>query len=264
MTYELPVWSHFLGTVLLLTAIAPARPASAEDVFLAPSGVFPGQMWLSEGGTAPRIVHRREPQANPAFPRAIMKLGQIAVAPEGKVYFASGLDGSIMHLLDNRHEIQVMEFDGQIRDLACSSEEHTIYFSVVPTPQNGEPLADGKIYRRDLWAGRPTEVATVRQADVGGNWWGTFTIRGGVVYLATLDGPSRLYKLNGNTLERVFEQNVSAVKSLTAGPDGDFWFTTNDQQVYRTRDFVTVTSVLRGELNWNDVSLRQGQENPRP
>ncbi len=217
MTYELPVWSHFLGTVLLLTAIAPARPASAEDVFSPP----PASFWsdVVERGWH-RAAHRASPrpQANPAFPRAIMKLGQIAVAPEGKVYFASGLDGSIMHLLDNRHEIQVMEFDGQIRDLACSSEEHTIYFSVVPTPQNGEPLADGKIYRRDLWAGRPTEVATVRQADVGGNWWGTFTIRAGVVYLATLDGPSRLYKLNGNTLERVFEQNVSAVKSLTAAP----------------------------------------------
>ncbi len=192
-----------------------------------------------------------------------MKLGQIAVAPEGKVYFASGLDGSIMHLLDNRHEIQVMEFDGQIRDLACSSEEHTIYFSVVPTPQNGEPLADGKIYRRDLWADvRPKSrpCGKPMSAAIGGARSrfaaGSFISPRSMVRAGS--------KMNGNTLERVFEQNVSAVKSLTAGPDGDFWFTTNDQQVYRTRDFVTVTSVLRGELNWNDVSLRQGQENPRP
>jgi len=52
-----------------------------------------------------------------------------------------------------------------------ADERMVALVSVVPTPQNGEPLADGKIYRRDLWAGEPSEFAVVRQSQVGGNWW---------------------------------------------------------------------------------------------
>ena len=169
---------HIRGCVCLVltlfAACAAVPTATGEDFYLTDGRAFPGQLWFARSGSPERLLHRREVTVNPAFPRAAMKLGQVAVGPDDKVYFASGLDGYVIHLLDGRNEVVSFEFAGQVRDLACSDEEHTVYFSVVPTPQNNEPLADGKIYRRDIWAGQPSEVATIRQSQVGGNWWGTW------------------------------------------------------------------------------------------
>jgi hypothetical protein len=209
------------------------------------------------------LVHRREAVPDRAFPNAIMKLAQVAVGPDGKLFYASGLDGSVMHLLDGRNEIQSFEFAGQVRDLAATGEEHTLYFSVVATPQNGEALADGKIYRRDLWEGRPSEVVTVRQADVGGNWWGTFTIREGAVYVATFGEQSRIYKVTSEGAQLAFEARVP-ITGLSVDPAGDFLFASGDGNVYKTRDFVDIETVLRSEGRVTDVSQRASREAPRP
>src|SRR5690606_6612661 len=117
------------------------------------------------------------------------------------------------------------EFPGQVRDVDCGGEEHTVYFSVVPTPQNNEPLADGKIYRRDLWQGQPSEVAAVRQADVGGDWWDAFAVKDGDTYIATLSTPSRLYRLTSGGAEPVFTSNQYRIEGFGADDDGNFVFT---------------------------------------
>ncbi|MGD9723789.1 MAG: hypothetical protein AB7O59_04440 [Pirellulales bacterium] len=241
---------------LLLAAVVDlATIAAAADFYLADVRQFPGQLWLSRDGAAERLIFRSQPTANPAFPRAVMKVAQVAVGPQGEVYFASGLDGNVLHLLDGRHEVLSFEYPGQIRDLDCGGEEHTVYFSVVATPQNGETLADGKIYRRDLWAGQPSEAFTVRQAELGGNWWGTMAIRDGVAYLATLDVPSRIFKLAGGAPERVFEHNTYKIDGLTSGADGNFYFTDGSNQVFRTTDFQAIESVWRGNRSFTDVAV---------
>lgn len=256
------VLTFFLSAYGLLHALGGR--SLGEQYFLAEQGAFPGKLSVSDDGAAPRVVHRREPRPDRAFPSAVMKLQHLAVGPDAKIYYCSGLDGSLMHLLDGRHEIQSFEFSGQIRDLATTGEEHTVYFSVVPTPQNGEPLADGKIYRRDFWDGAPTAVATVQQSDVGGNWWGTFTIREGIVYVATLESPSRLFQLTGDGPQRVLAANNYRIESLTSDADGKFLFTTGDGQVLRTSDFVTVEAVVRTDRRLSDVAVRPATAPPRP
>ena len=186
---------------------AVANTAFCVDYWLVDQSAFPGQVWRVNFNSAEQLVHQRKAKADPAYPRAIMKVAQIAAGPDDAFYFCSGLDGCVLGLLDDRHEVLSFEFDGQIRDLSSGGEPHVVYFSVVPTPQNGEPLADGKIYRRDIWQGEPEEVATIRQADVGGNWWGTFCVREGVVFLATTEPASRLFRLTGGSLEPVFTSN---------------------------------------------------------
>lgn len=260
MTLHQKLGSFAAGWLLL----AAGGNVLAEDLYLAEGNVFPGRLQLSEGFTAERLIHNRATRPDPAYPRAVTKLAQVAVGPEGKIYFCSGLDGSLMHLLDGRNEIQACEFPGQIRDLACSGEEHTVYFSVVPTPQNGEPLADGKIYRRDFWDGRPTEVATIRQADIGGHWWGTFTISGGAIYLATLEPQSRLFKLTEGRPVQVFLDNTARIQGLAAGYDGSFFVATGGARVYRTADFQHFEPVLATSRNLTDVALRAAADSPRP
>jgi hypothetical protein len=238
--------------------------ANSDDLWLAASNEFPGRLRLSEGETIPRVVFARSDRPDPAYPRAEMRVSQIAVSADGLVYYCSGLDGSLMHLLDGRHEIQVAEIDGQIRDLACTGEPHTVYYSVVPTPQNGESLADGIIYRRDFWSGSPEVVAQIRQADVGGNWWGTFTIRDGEIYLATLDQPSRIFVWSGGSLRPIYTANSHAITGLAVSPENHFIFTNNGGDVWETSDFVNIRSALQSGLPLHDVAVRASATGPRP
>ena len=243
------------GLLVFAVVVLLSPVAMADDLLLTDGRAFPGQLWLSRSGAAEGSIHRREATANPAYPRATMKLGQVTVGADGKLYFVSGLDGYVIHLLDGRNEVLSFEFDGQIRDLDSGGEEHTVYFSVVPTPQNGEPLADGKIYRRDLWLGQPSEVAVVRQADIGGGWWGTFATKEGSTYIATHERPSRLFKLTTAGPEPVFTANQYEIHGLTVTSDGAFLFTNDTGKVYRTVDFVTVEPAFVGGQHFTDVAV---------
>ena len=242
--------------LVLVASVLSCSVSTASDLILTDGRAFPGQLWESQSGAPARPIHRREATADPAYPRAAMKIAHATVGPDGKIYFVSGLDGYVIHLLDGRNEVLSFEFPGQIRDVDSGNEEHTVYFSVVPTPQNGEPLADGKIYRRDLWAGHPSEAATVRQSEIGGGWWGTFAIQDGTAYIATFESPSRLFKLTSAGPEPVFTANRFKIHGLTADDEGSFLVTDGTGTVYRTRDFVTVEPVLQTDGNFTDVSLR--------
>jgi hypothetical protein len=242
--------------VWALIVLARATTAQSAVYLLVDQQAFPGAIWQAASGSPERLLHRRQPTADPAFPSAIMKVGQIAAAPDGAVYFCSGLDGCVLGLLEGRHEVLSFEFDGQIRDLSCGGEDHAVYFSVVPTPQNNEPLADGKIYRRDVWAGQPAEVATIRQADVGHAWWGTFCVREGVIYLATTEPASRLYRLTGAAPEPVYEQNSRRILGLEA--DGEsFLIADGSGEIVRTTDFTSFEPVHTGAISASDVTLRR-------
>jgi hypothetical protein len=227
----------------------------AADHWIADQRAFPGGIWKVDSAGQGQLLHRREAQADPAFPRAVMKVAQVAAAPDNSFYFCSGLDGCVLALLDGRHEVLCFEFDGQIRDIACGGEEHVVYFSVVPTPQDGEPLADGKIYRRDLWQGQPAEVATIRQADVGGNWWGTFCVRDGVIYLATTEPTSRLFQLTSGTPEPVFPGNTRRILGFEPAGDG-FVVADGEHEIVRTVDFTAFEPFSRSAVQASDVTVR--------
>lgn len=236
----------------------------AGDLLLTDARAFPGQLWQSRGGQPERAIFRQQPIANRAYPNAAMKLGQVAVGSDRKIYFASGLDGYVLHLLGRSNEVVSFEFAGQVRDLDAGGEEHTVYFSVVPTPQNGAPLADGKIYRRDLWAGQPSEAATVSQSQIGGNWWGTFAIHNGTTYIATFENPSRIFKLTSAGPEQVFVANRFKIQGLTSAADGSFYFVDGTANVYRTSDFENVETVFRGGRPFTDVAVEEAAATTRP
>lgn len=255
---------HGLCSALLtfgfVVSIAPSLSHGAE-YWLADRQAFPGGVWHVNAAGRGELSHRRQAKADPAYPNAIMKTAQVAAAPDGAFYFVSGLDGCVIGLIDNgQHEVLAFEVDGQIRDIACGGEEHVVYYSVVPTPQNGEPLADGKIYRRDLWAGQPAEVATIRQADVGGNWWGTFCVRDGVITLVTTDyadqqAPSRLFKLTSGAPEPIPTTGNRRILGIDADANG-YLIADGTQAVVRTVDFTSYTPALFSPVRASDVTAR--------
>src|SRR5690349_14908808 len=102
--------------------------ASAADLWLTSQQAFPGKIWHINDSGAAQLSHLRNASADPAFPTAIMKVGQLAAAPDGAFYFCSGLDGSVLSLVAGKHEVLSFDFAGQIRDLSCGNEEHAVYF----------------------------------------------------------------------------------------------------------------------------------------
>jgi hypothetical protein len=243
------------GPALLLVALGLPSFAVGEELLLTDFRTYPGELWQANSGGGETRLIRRDATANPAYPRAITKLGQVTADPDGQIYYCSGLDGCLLALLDRKNEVLSFEFPGQIRDIDSGNEPHTVYFSVVPTPQNNEALADGKIYRRDIWAGQPVEVATIRQAEVGNNWWGTFAIVDGTPYIATLDNPSRIYKVTSAGVEPVFTTNNAKVIGLTSTPEGKFLYTDGTNKVYRTADFATVETAYDSARPVSDVAV---------
>lgn len=252
-----------LGTAATLAGV----PAPGQSLWHVDGSVLPGIVWRSAPGASAQVLHYRLAIPDRAYPRAVMKAAQVAVDPEGKVFFCSGLDGYVIQLLDGRNEIlpfpEVVGPAGsaQVRDVACSSEPHTVYYSVVATPQDGEPLADGVIYRRDLWEGAPSVFATVRQADVGGNWWGLFAVREGEVYLATTEPTSRMLKLEGGAARPLATLEGKRVSGLTAAPGGEFYVVWSEggsrsTAVHTTRDFQAFEPVEGSPHGASDVAVR--------
>lgn len=236
----------------------------ADDLFLAAGGEFPGRLRLSEGDGSPNVVFSRQDRPNPAYPNAQMKLARVAVAVDRSVYYCSGLDGSIMHLLDGQHEIQVLEIEVQIRDLACTDEPHTIYYSVVPTPQDGESLQDGVVYRRDFQSGSPEVVARIPQAEVGGNWWGTFCILDSEIILLTNESPNRVFKWSGGAITHEFGNNTLSLSGITISNDKKFLVSARTGHVHETTDFQVFRTVLMTSLPLTDVSIIATETGGRP
>ena len=255
-----PILTSFLATVVL--AFTPHL--YADDLFLAAGSEFPGRLRLSEGDGTPNVVFSRAERPNPAYPNAQMKLARIAISADRSIYYCSGLDGSIMHLLDGQHEIQVLEIDGQIRDLACTDEPHTIYYSVVPTPQEGEALQDGVIYRRDFQSGSPEVVARIPQADVGGNWWGTFCILDSEIVLLTNESPNRVFKWSGGSVSHEFGHNSLSLSGITVSNNKKFLVSARTGHVHETTDFQAFRTVLSTSLPLTDVSVSATETGGRP
>ena len=237
--------------------VVVSAPVRAENFYLTEHGMQPGTLLQANDGTVARARHQRHTSANPAFPNAVMALSQVAVDVEGHVYFCSGLDRYVMQLLDGRNEVLVIEAEEQIRDVACNQDAQTFYYSVLATPQSGQPLPDGIIYRRYLGDARPTVVATVRQADIGGNWWGTFTAIDGVLYLATNEPDSRIFKNSGGVVTHIGTARGFRISGLSCTTAGTFHFTTNSGKVYRTtNDFSVIEPALVTDLQLRDVVTR--------
>lgn len=256
----LPQPTRSLFILAALFALIVQERVHGEDLYLADGQRFPGELWYAQSGMSEQLVLRRDPQPNSTWPRTVAKVAQVAVGPDGKVFFCSGLDGSLMHILDKGIETQAFEIEGQIRDLACTGELNVVYFSVVATPQNGEPLADGQLFRCDLAKGELTQIATIGQADLGGNWWGLFTIRNGVIYLATVDSPSRIFMLTENGPQQVFASNPLRITGLTVGPNGDFWLASGDNNVTRTADFANLVVPFQASDRVGDVAIPAPRE----
>lgn len=168
-----------LSLVALLGLFAAACPARAEWAF-AEFSPWPGEIKLAARGPEPRLYYRRPTTLSPNDGRAWPRLCTLTCAePGGPIYFASGLDSRIYQLGHGRERLVFdaagLEKPGpQIRFVRMNRGNSYLYFSVVPTPQDGAPLSDGTIYALNLERKQVDFSIPVAQTDVGRDWWGAF------------------------------------------------------------------------------------------
>jgi hypothetical protein len=249
---------RFVAIVMAIAAIGltvcTINVVRGEEFYLASTHSWPGAVWRSEHGLPEREVHLRPAAPLVSAPGSVPRIANIAVTADDKQYYCSGLDGYILHNLRG-HDVVTCKFEGQIRDLAIGREDHTIYFSVVATPVNGAPLADGKLYKYDWYTGGPIELATVKQQQVGGNWWGAFAIHDGSFHLATLEDSSKIFRLDGADALPIHSKTGFRITGFTISSEGEYFFATGEAQVFRTFDFQRVHSALATRRRITDVTI---------
>jgi hypothetical protein len=218
----------------LIALAAAAQNATAETLFLADQNAQPGVVLAAEGGHQLSEVFRRGPRVHLDNPGVVNKIQSVAVAKDGSLYFASGIDGFIFQLR-GRRETLVHSHRGQVRDLALGPTGDSLFFSIVATPRDGGDLEDGQIFELDLRSGTAGLFTNVRQRDVEQGWWGAFALQGEKLFLGTIGKPSRIYHVVEDVPQPVFETYDLPILGLAVTPQGDVFYAGGTDKLFAVR-----------------------------
>lgn len=219
---------------LVALSVATTRTASAENLILADQNANQGVILAAEGGHELNELHHRGPRVAADHPGAVAKVQSVAVAKDGTVFFASGLDGHIFQLRNGR-ETLVHTHRGQIRDVALGASGETLFFSVLATPADGAALGDGQIFELDLRTGTAGLFTKVRQSDVEQGWWGAFALQGERLYLGTIGKPSRIYEVVDEVPNSIFETYDMPILGLAVSNHGDLFYAGGVDKIFAVR-----------------------------
>lgn len=188
MSFPRRLAHYFVSMTLFCLMIG--GPLFAEDFFLADGESWPGKI-LRTSDRGLQEVHLR----SQALPQGdVPRIRSITLDHDGNLVFCSGLDRSLMKLLA-RGEVRFQHGGYLVRQVRTDTDG-TIYFSGLETPLQGNPLPDGFIYRVNPASGRTETLSTFSQSDTQHDWWGSFDVREGHIYVSTFHEPSTIYDLS--------------------------------------------------------------------
>lgn len=256
MKWMLRAWSSLVSWVALPIGLLPTSVAAfpAEELHLATCNDADGVLSVAELVGSVQWNRVRLPNHQMVSKTLPGPSRQVAIDAYGVRYEVSGRDGRIIRH-DGGLRTVVFECPGRIHDIVCTGESKVVYVSAVPTSLNGE-VQDGGIYRINLRTRRSSLVMAVRQAEVGGQWWGTFTIRDGAFVIATNDSPSRLFKMTAAKPLPIHAKNRFSISGMTTDECGHLLFATGESKLYRTADFTSVESLAELDEPIADVTRR--------
>ncbi|MBX7165107.1 MAG: hypothetical protein K1X74_02040 [Pirellulales bacterium] len=239
------VWAWMVSGCLF------AGTAKAAEWYLADGQAWPGRILLQRDARQDFWYTRPLSQDDQTIPR----VRSVCTTSTGQVVFCSGLDRRIM-IADPRGERTLHHGGYLARQVRCDAAD-TIYWSGLETPQDASPLPDGFIYAYSQVTREARTLATFSQADVGRDWWGAFDIHQGRIYVATLNGPARLYELPESGIPRLVATLPIPVHAFRFGEDGALWACDGQGGLFRFSDLQRpeqIETVLRGGVPFVDFA----------
>ena len=181
----------------------------------------------------------------------------IAESPNGEVYFCDATEPRIFMVKAGR-EVVSYKHSGLVKHLAFDPAGR-LHFSSVAGSRD-----DGVIYRLDGSVATP--VFTIRQADIGGNWSGTFAFdpQGRLWVSSGARRPASLYRVENNGYVKVFTTQASGIMGFVFLADGSVAYANNASSVMRlTLPDLQLTRLFDSPYEgWlTDVKLARGPRN---
>lgn len=225
--------------------------AAAEEFLLADGRAWPGRILVaSERGE--RVLAVRDTRLPPEL---IPRVQSLTTLTDGRVIFASGLDRSLMEL--QPHGERVFQHGGYLARQVRTDRDGTLYWSGLETPINGNPLPDGFIYRLNA-DGTSQPVLTFSQGDVGRDWWGSFDVVEGRIFVGTLRNRTSIYDVSVSPVQPVVTLPI-AVTAFRFGRDGSLYGCDGGGNIFRWADRTQperYEAVLRSATPFVDFAIR--------
>jgi len=194
----------FVSLVLSLASLVTG-PASADDYLLADGPAWPGRVLATNGREPSLLFERSRHLPNDLVPR----VRSLTTLRDGRLVFCSGVDRTIMEWTPRGE--RVLHHGGYLARQVRTDGAGDLYWSSLETPQDGNPLPDGFITKMELATGEVRRLMTFSQNDVNRDWWGTFDVHDGRIFVASLHQPSGIYELDNSIPRRIAALPISAV-----------------------------------------------------
>jgi hypothetical protein len=183
----------------------------------------------------------------PTTDRFVPKIQSLTRLQDGTTVFCSGLDRSVFAMRPGG-EVE-LHYGGSLVRQVRTDTNGDLYWSGLETPIDNNPLPSGFIHRKRMGTGDAETVLTFSQGDVGNDWWGAFDVRAGEIYVATLQAPSRIYRIERSIPQLVATLPIS-IRSFRFDSDQSIMATSSEGQICRFDD-------LRGNPNRYEVIARR-------
>lgn len=184
----------FATAMLVFGGIGANVPTGmSAEIILADGQAWPGRILESRSGRVDAWFSRPAALPDGDVPR----VQSLAILPSGQVLFCSGLDRSIYEI-SGRSERR-FHHGGYLARQVRVDADGMVYWSGIETPRDGQPLPDGFIYSWNPSTREIRTVLTFSQQEVGHDWWGTFDVHNGRIYVGTLRDHTRLYDVTTST-----------------------------------------------------------------
>lgn len=235
-------------TAAPFSTLTPA--AVGEEFVLADGRAWPGRIFTANG-RAESVLNVR-PGGLPQ--ELIPRVQSLTTLPDGRIIFCSGLDRSLVELLPRGE--RVFQQGGYLARQVRTDRDGTLYWSGLETPINGNPLPDGFIYKLNA-RGQAETVMTFSQGDVGRDWWGSFDVVEGRVFVGTNRGRTSIYDVSVSPVQPVCTLPIAAT-AFRFGRDDSIYACDGSGNLYRFSDRANTDryeTVLRGVTPFVDFDF---------
>lgn len=194
---------------------------------------WPGKIVSFSRAGGESLYWQRGPAIND---HVVPKIQSLTTLRDGTIAFCSGLDRSVQ-TIDRAGREYELHYGGSLVRQLRTDTNGDLFWSGLETPIDRNPLPDGFILCRRSGTGTVETLLTFSQGLVGQDWWGSFDVRQGQIWVATLNSPSRIYVIE-NSIPRLMSTLPISVSSFRFESATSLLAVDRNGRLYRFADFL--------------------------